>query len=107
MTVRPSPESCTAPLMRLSEFRPVQRVPRRGEKAAHTNAPIVSHSKLDETLFSGQSVARVPAADAIRDLRDEIRPILKNGSEIKDLIQNRPGRGYVLNLPASEILLIP
>ena len=66
---------------------------------------VVSHERIEKSLFSGQSDDRFPAADAIRDLRDQIRPLLQKGAEIKELIQNRPARGYMLNLRASEVLV--
>jgi len=78
-------------------------------KAVLEGRVVVTHDEIEKIIFSGQSADRLPSSDAIRDLRKQLGPLLKGNrttNSIKNLIQNKPSVGYVLNLAASEILIL-
>lgn len=114
-----TPASALAPV--LSLFRPrlvahlrgydIQLPPRSFEllwllaETVDRGGGIVTRRQIERRLWGGQAVAKAAAADAIRDLREQLATLPKvAGGE--ELIETRHGQGYLLTLGPDSLKLI-
>jgi DNA-binding winged helix-turn-helix (wHTH) protein len=74
---------------------------------AASRGAIASRRSIERKLYGTQSVDDKLVADAIRDLRSAIAPILPSGMSPVDFIQTRPGLGYALVIERELIRLDP
>lgn len=74
---------------------------------AASRGAIASRRSIERKLYGTQSVDDKLVADAIRDLRSAIAPILPSGMSPADLIQTRPGQGYALEIDREFVRFDP
>lgn len=92
--------------------RTVKLSPRRFKVAevlveAARRGAIASRRDIERKLYGNQSVDDKLAADAVRDLRDAIAPVLPAGMSPTDFIQTRTTQGYALGIERDLIRLDP
>lgn len=68
---------------------------------------IVSKEEIEKGLFRGQNKDPGAAADAVHDLRERLKPLLRSGETPRDMVQTRHAKGYVLNMRREELKLAP
>ncbi len=75
-------------------------------EAAGGRGRVVTRREIEAALWS--TVVDIRAvADAIRDLRKHVRPLLPPGLAAATFIANRPREGYILGLDPSQIRIDP
>jgi DNA-binding winged helix-turn-helix (wHTH) protein len=75
-------------------------------QAASGDGRIVSRREIEKCLFGAQTVGKGAAADAIRDIRNQLGLVAGDREHTDGIIQTRHRQGYVLNLRADEVQLI-
>lgn len=74
------------------------------ETVAHGGG-IVTRRQIEQRLWGSQNVAKTAAADAIRDLREQLAALPKDTTSA-ELIETRHGKGYLLVLTADAVQLV-
>ena len=74
-------------------------------EALHKGAPIVSREQIGKSLRNTKDIPKSYAADAIHDLREQIKRGQGRKAEYNDLIQTRQSQGYALALRPGEVQL--
>lgn len=67
---------------------------------------VVSQRQIESHLWGKQAISRTAVGDAVRDLRDVLDAIPQSEGVASELIENRQGQGYLLNLSAEDIELV-